>query len=140
MVYKDTIYKYLENLEESLRRIAEMDLTLEVILEDEDVQDLLDRRMQKAIEATIDIAAHLVAIQKLGQTENSAELFFLLAKKEIIDKDLSERLTKAVGFRNIIVHEYTAIDYKLAYSNLDEKLKDLREFALAIKHYLEIQD
>lgn len=137
MVAKDTVYKYLESLEESLRRIQEMDVTLDMVLGDEDIQDLLDRRMQKAIEATVDIAAHFVASQNLGQAENSADLFFLLAKKGIISPKLAERLAKAIGFRNIIVHEYTTIDYQLAYGDLDKKLTDLQDFALAIKKFLE---
>ncbi|HUW21569.1 MAG TPA: HepT-like ribonuclease domain-containing protein [Candidatus Bathyarchaeia archaeon] len=80
MVDKDMIYRYLGNLEESLKRIENMDVTFEMILGNEDIQDLLDRRMQKAIEACLDIAAHLVASEKLGQAKSAklliADYFF----------------------------------------------------------------
>jgi len=100
MVDKNIIYCYLQELEESLKRIEGMDVTFDMILGDEDIQDLLDRRMQKAVEAVIDIAAHIVASAKLGQPKSAGDLFVILAKAKILDQKLSQRLTQAVGFRN----------------------------------------
>ena len=136
MVDKNIVYRYLESLEDSISRIRNMDLTPEMITGDEDIQDLLDRRMQKAIEACIDIAGHVVAANKLGRAEISGSLFQILAKHKIIPQKLGQNLEKVVGLRNIIVHEYTQIDYQLAYSNLEEKLADLEAFAKQIKNYL----
>lgn len=136
MVDKNIIYCYLQELEESLKRIEGMDVTFDMILGDEDIQDLLDRRMQKAVEAVIDIAAHIVASAKLGQPKSAGDLFVILAKAKILDQKLSQRLTQAVGFRNILVHQYSDIDYHLAYSDLKRKLKDLRDFAERINNYL----
>lgn len=136
MVDKNVIYCYLESLENSITKLRGMDLSVEMITGDEDAQDLVDRRMQKAIETCIDIAAHIVAAEKLGPAETSASLFQLLAKQNIIPNKLAEKLEKAVGLRNILVHEYTQIDYQLAYSNLDEKLADLSQFAQKIKNHL----
>ena len=136
MVDKNVVYHYLESLENSISKMRNMDLTPDMITGDEDIQDLLDRRMQKAIEACIDIAAHIVAAEKLGQAETSGSLFQLLAKHKIIPNELAQKLEMAVGLRNIIVHEYTQIDYQLAYSNLEEKLTDLENFARNIKNYL----
>lgn len=137
---KDTLFNYLSSLEESLRRIREMDFTFDMILGDEDIQDLLDRRMQKAIEACIDIAAHVCAELQLKRAETAAELFTVLQQDNILTKELGSRLSKAVGFRNIIVHEYIELDYKIAYSNLAEKLQDLEEFAHQIKKFIDSRD
>ena len=84
----------------------------------------------------IDIAAHIVASAKLGQPKSAGDLFVILAKAKILDQKLSQRLTQAVGFRNILVHQYSDIDYHLAYSDLKRKLKDLRDFAERINNYL----
>ncbi len=136
MVDKDLIYKHLEFLEDSLTRIRNMDFSLDTVLVDVDVQDLLDRRMQKAIEAAIDIAAHIVASGKMGRAKSAGELFIILGNQNILPKDLSQRLAEAAGFRNIIVHQYAEIDYRLAYSDLDKKLEDLEKFASKIKNHL----
>ncbi len=133
----DLIFKFLNSLEDSLRRIRSMDFTFDMVLGDEDIQDMLDRRMQKAIEACIDIVIHLSMQLKLPRQEKTSELFNLLSKKKIIDSKLANKLKSAVGLRNIIVHEYTEVDYKLAYSDLDSKLKDLEKFAYEIKKFLD---
>ena len=133
MADKNIVYKHLQILEESIDRIRDMDFTFDMVLGDEDIQDLLDRRMQKAIESAIDIAANIVAGEKLGQAETAGELFLLLGKKNILTKELAEKLAKAVGFRNILVHEYADIDYELAYRDLDSNLLDLEFFAKAVK-------
>lgn len=136
MVDKEIVYRYLEELEESLIRIENMDFTFDMILGDEDIQDLLDRRMQKAIEAAMDICAHLVASEKLGSAKSAHELFLLLAKAKILDQKLAQKMCRAVGFRNLLVHQYSDVDYRLAYVDLKEKLKDLRAFAGEISKFI----
>lgn len=133
MVNKQILYKYLNSLEESLVRIEKMDFTFDMILGDEDVQDLLDRRMQKAIESCINIAAHIVASEKLGQPQSAGDLFSILEKNKMISTNIAHALQKAVSFRNIVVHKYTDVDYRIAYSDLDKKLKDLQKFAGEVK-------
>lgn len=133
---KKLIYKYLHSLEDNLRRIRHMNFTVDIILGDEDMQDLLDRRMQKAIEAAIDIAIHLASQLRLPSQEKASDVFKILAQNKIIDKQLAQRLKGAVGFRNILVHEYTEVDYHLAYSDLNSKLKDLEDFAYQIKDFI----
>ncbi len=137
MENKNIIYNYLASLEESVRRIKNMDFTFDMILGDEDVQDLLDRRMQKAIESCIDIVIHLASQLQLPRREKASDIFLLLASHKVIDANLANKLKQAVGFRNILVHEYTDVDYTLAYSDIDKKLEDLETFAYQIRAYLQ---
>jgi uncharacterized protein YutE (UPF0331/DUF86 family) len=137
MVDKELVYKQLGDLKEFLQRIEDMDLTFDMILGDEDIQGLLDRRMQKAIESSIDIAAHIVASQNYKQAKSAEDLFLVLGRQTIISQDLAKKMAGAAGLRNIIVHKYSEIDYNLAYSNLEEKLKDLNQFAKQINTFLE---
>ena len=139
MEQEDLLYKYISSLEESIQRIKHMDFTFDMILGDEDTQDLLDRRMQKAVESCMDIAIHLASQLQLPRSEKASDIFILLAKNRIIDQALAEKLKQAVGFRNILVHEYTEVDYKLAYTDLDEKLSDLETFAYQIREFLKKQ-
>lgn len=129
----------LGNLKTAISRMENMDVTLENILEDEDIQDILDRRMQVAIEACIDIATHLAAGLDLERKERAADVFLLLAKHNVISKNTAQKLAGAVGLRNILVHEYADIDYRLAYSNLKGKLADLKSFAREVLEFLEKQ-
>lgn len=122
----------LDNLKTSIVKIENMDISMEHILEDEDIQDLLNRRMQIGIENCIDIATHIAAGMDLPRKEKASDIFLLLGEFNILTKEIAQKLAGAVGLRNILVHEYTDVDYKLAYSDLNEKLNDLRTFAKEI--------
>jgi len=102
MENKEIILQYLHSLEDGLRRIRHMDFTIDMVLGDEDIQDLLDRRMQKAIEACIDIAVHLASQLKLARQEKASDVFKILAARKVIDVQLAEKLKGATGFRNIL--------------------------------------
>lgn len=139
MVDKTVVKSLLDNIKTNISIIANKDVTLEQILEDEDIQAIVDRRMQLAIEACIDIATHLIAGLDLPREERASDAFLVLGKKDIISKELAKKLAQATGFRNILVHEYIKIDYELAYSDLNEKLQDLKQFGKEILDFLEKQ-
>lgn len=137
MINKTVIKSLLDNLKANIAVIENKDVTLEQIFKDEDIQAIIDRRMQLAIESCIDIATHLIAGLNLPRKERASDAFLLLGEKAIITDELAEKLAKAVGFRNILVHEYTEIDYRLAYSDLREKLEDLKKFGNQVLKVLE---
>ena len=45
---------------------------------------------------------------------------------------LSENLRKAVGFRNIAVHEYYKIDWEIVFTIISNSLDDFRKFAAVV--------
>ncbi len=139
VIDKVLVNNLLDTLKTAITKIRGMDVTLEKILEDEDSQDLVDRRMQVAIETCINIATHLASAMELPRKEKASDIFLLLGENGVIVANLAEKMAGAVGFRNILIHEYTDIDYKLAYSDLDEKLNDLKEFAKQVLEFLEKQ-
>ena len=48
---------------------------------------------------------------------------------------IGERLAKISGFRNVLVHEYGAVDYDLVHEKL-QNLDDLLAFAAALESWL----
>ena len=110
---KSLLYSLLSNLKEIISKIERMDLTMEMIEGDEDIQDMIDRRMQKAIEICIDIAAHLAASLNLPRKEKASDVFLLLSDNKIINPNLAKKIAQAVGLRNIIIHEYAKIDLEI---------------------------
>jgi len=140
MPSNSTLKALLDYLQDSINRIERMDLTIDMILGDEDIQDLIDRRMQKTVETCIGIATHLIAALKLSRQETAGDAFELLGRENIINKSLARKMGGASGLRNVIVHGYREMDYRLAYTDLDDKLNDLREFAKQIYEFLEKQE
>ena len=60
------------------------------------------------------------------------ETFDLLAAEGVISAALSKRTRGAVGFRNIAVHSYQAIDWDIVHTITHEGMDDFRQFAAAV--------
>ena len=94
-------------------------------LDEWDVQDIVILNLQRAIQAAIDMAAHVVAIKGLGLPRESRENFVMIQQSEGLDRDLSKRLQSMVGFRNIAIHDYQRMDIDILKSVVSNHLEYL---------------
>lgn len=136
-VDRQILQNLLSKLQKTLSKLERMEFSAEDILENEDIQDLVDRRLQTAIECCIDMATHLSSGLNLSGQDTAGEVFKLLAEEKILNQKLSEKMMKACGFRNVLIHEYLTIDYGIVYQNYSNNLADLREFAKTVVEFLE---
>lgn len=97
-------------------------------LEEYDTQDVVVLNLQRAVQAVLDMAAHLGADLHGEVPRTLKEHFRLLGDAGVIDRDLEKRLVAMVGFRNIAVHNYEEIDVKILKSIVEHHLKDLEDF------------
>lgn len=137
-IQEETIKELLRELDEYLYLIENMSLTSEdVFLGSKDIQHMLERRLHIAVELCIDIASHLAAGLKLPGRDTAKSIFAILEKEEIITSELTQNMQDAVGFRNILVHEYGKIDHKRIYRTYKDNLNDMRQFAKEVVEFLE---
>lgn len=73
-------------------------------------QDSIILNILRATEVSIDLAMHLVSERKLGIPKTSGEAFKILKENDIIEEKLAKTLMNMVGFRNIAVHDYQALE------------------------------
>ena len=92
-------------------------------------QDSIILNLQRACEATIDLAMHLVKVKKLGIPQESKDAFQFLSEAELLNKELSERLMKMVGFRNIAVHDYMKLNIEIVKSIVNDDLEVFLDFS-----------
>jgi len=137
VVDRQILENLLNKLQKTLSKLERMEFSPEEFAENEDIQDLVDRRLQVAIECCIDMATHLASGLNLPGQDTAGEVFKLLAEEKILDRKLSEKLSEACGLRNILVHEYLTINYDLVFQNYKYNLVDLKEFAKVIIDFLE---
>lgn len=135
---RNTVTNLLEYLEAETGAIEKSKVTRNLLDEEKNsiFTDATKYRMQIAIEIVINIAEHIVAGLNLGKPEFAKELFPLLVKEEIINEELSEKLKKAVGLRNILVHMYREVDLGILADSATVGLNDLRSFAKSINNFL----
>lgn len=132
MENKDIIYNKISIIERCIKRINEVYDNNEENFNDYTKQDSIVLNLQRAIEATIDLAMHIVSRKKLGIPQNSGDAFMLLNDKNIIDEELFLKLRRMIGFRNIAVHEYQQLDKNVIIAIIDNNLVDFKEFASII--------
>jgi uncharacterized protein YutE (UPF0331/DUF86 family) len=128
MADKDIILAKVANIQRCLKRINEITGGEPESLLDINKQDIFVLNLERAIEATIDIAAHIVASEGLGLASTIMENFEILYESGIIDRQLMDKMQKMVGFRNIAVYEYTSLNIEILKSILKNNLGDIEEF------------
>lgn len=95
-------------------------------------QDSIILNLQRACEAAIDAAMHLVRTRKLGIPQESRDAFEMLYKAGMIDRHLCDCLMAMVGFRNIAVHDYRNLNIEIVVSIVENHLGDFRAFCSAV--------
>lgn len=80
-----------------------------------------------AIEACVDAAQHVCATSGWGPPADNGDAMRLLGAHGVLDGHHADRMVRAVGFRNLLVHEYARIDDDIVVARLDD-LDDLREY------------
>lgn len=127
-----TILRKAESVSRCIKRIEqERQFNL---FEDLTHQDALLLNLQRACQTVIDIATHIVKEKQLGKPNVAYEVFAILFDQKLISLELYESMRSMVGFRNIMVHDYTEIDLKIVMNIIDNHLEDLRDFcAIALR-------
>ncbi len=137
MIIDDIIANKIQVIERCLKRIDEEYEQNPKNLLNCTKQDSIILNLQRAIEAAIDIAMHLCAVFKFGVPQSSREAFDLLEEKKVVSKELAKRLKAMVGFRNIAVHDYQAINLEILKNIIEKDLSDFLEFKDAVLNFLQ---
>ena len=128
----DVVYNKAQIIERCLKRITEEYGADPASLRNYTKQDSIILNIQRACEAAIDLAMHLVAENGLGLPQTSRDAFQLLSDYQLLDSGLSSRLQSMVGFRNIAVHDYQAVNLQIVQAIIEKHLTDLQDFAAGV--------
>lgn len=88
-----------------------------------------------AIEACIDVAQHICSAEGWGPPADNGDALRLLGAHDVLAADLADAMRQAVGFRNVLVHEYVAVDDEIVTDRLNH-LEELRSFVSAITDFV----
>jgi len=125
---RDVVLAKVAAIQRCLKRIKETTKLDPNRLDNIDEQDIFVLNLQRAVQAAIDLATHIVASEGLGLPDTIKDNFKFLKKAGIINEELAQRMESMVGFRNIAIHDYQAIDGNILKSILSNNLKDLEDF------------
>jgi len=94
--------------------------------------------LQITVQALLDAGAHILSGHFKESPREYGDIVPQLVGRGVLDAALGERLFEVAGFRNILVHEYAAVDYALVHQKLG-RLDDLAAFAAALEAWLSAQ-
>jgi uncharacterized protein YutE (UPF0331/DUF86 family) len=92
-------------------------------------QDAAVLNVLRACETAIDLANVLIRGRQLGIPPSNRDSFRLLAEAGVIPAEMSARLQRMVGFRNVAVHRYRDLDLAILASVITRDLDDLLDFS-----------
>lgn len=111
MVDRDLVLRRLASLDTYLDQLAPYrSLDVDGYRGDWKTQRIVERTLHLAIETCMDVADHIVADRRLRVPDTGAESFEILVEAGVLPAPLGTALASMVGFRNILVHDYTRID------------------------------
>ncbi len=79
----------------------------------------LKYRFVTALETLVNNAQHSCASQGRGPLTSNAASVVLLGEHGVVGVDLARSLAGAVGFRDVLVHQYAEVDDDRVVANLD---------------------
>jgi uncharacterized protein YutE (UPF0331/DUF86 family) len=130
---RDVIEQKIESLRRCVERVHQKcPATADALASDVDAQDILTLNLTRAVQLCVDIGAHLIAVTDNPAPDTMGQTFDVLAELAVIPHEIAVRMKKAVGFRNIAVHNYEAIDWQIAHAIATRHMSDFVAFATAV--------
>ncbi len=109
----------------------------EAYRDDKRLRRAVERSLQVAIEACLDIGRRIIALEGFRYPQSNREVFQILSEEGVVPSGLLPTLLNMARFRNLIVHDYARIDDEVVYGILKRRLEDLEAFAAVAESYLE---
>ena len=124
----DIVLNKIQTIKRCIKRVHEEYENNPVNLNNFTKQDAIILNIQRACEACIDLAMHIISEKNLGVPQNSRDAFGLLQQNNLINEVTNVRLKAMVGFRNIAVHDYQAVNIDIVRTIIEKHLGDFEDF------------
>lgn len=126
----------LESLRRCIQRVAEKAPSrLELLVQDPDLQDILVLNLTRAVQLSVDIGSHAISESDESAPTTMSEVFSKLLRLGVISQATCESMQKAVGFRNVAVHNYDVINWEIVFAICHKSLADFRRFAKEVSDH-----
>ena len=133
MVDRNMIMAKAGSIRRHLNRIEmKRQVDLKIFLSDIDRQESILFNIQMAVQNCIDIAAHIISEEGFGVAGSTNEMFYLLEENGYLDTGLTEKMVKAAGFRNLIVHEYARLELEQVFEIASKGIQDIYDYLQSI--------
>jgi uncharacterized protein YutE (UPF0331/DUF86 family) len=126
----------LESLRRCIQRVEDKTpASVDQLLQDPDIQDILVLNLTRAVQLCVDIGSHVISETDQPAPATMGDVFTALENLGTITAATSLSMKKSVGFRNVAVHNYDVINWNIVFSICQKSLADFRRFARKISKH-----
>jgi uncharacterized protein YutE (UPF0331/DUF86 family) len=137
MIDKEKLARYIRDLEEYLRRLAELQrYSEEEFLSDWRIHDLADRQLHLALETFLTIGELIISESGFRKPDTYADIPRILCENNVIGKQLKDELVNLARLRNVLVHDYLYLDHARVYQHVRNDPRIIGEFIRAIREFV----
>ena len=110
-------------------------VTQDGLRQDPDLRWILERGIYLCIQNLLDSFSHIVSADFNEQWDTYADVAALIQKHNLITKEQEMLLTKMIGVRNRLSHDYMNLDNDVLSKVVNTNLDDFMTFAEIISRY-----
>lgn len=104
-----------------------------------DATDAVVLHLWQAVQIVTDLAVSACVQLGLGSPPSDADAFRRLGASGVIGEELTARLARAAGFRNLVVHAYADLDLARVHAAAVSGPDDLTAFLAALRDHGEVE-
>src|SRR5438309_11773784 len=135
-VRADVVRRKLATIRESVERLrTRLPVSVEDLRHDGLLEWAVERGLQIAAEALFDAGNHILAGEFSDAADEYGQIPARLAGHGVLTAATASRLTSLAGFRNVLVHDYAAIDLQPLVEGL-ARLSDFDAFVADVEDWL----
>lgn len=103
-------------------------------------QRAVERMFENVIQACADLAQHIATHDFGYQGSTSKGAVRILHREGVIDEQTMTTLVTAIGFRNVLAHEYGHIDAATVYETLQTGLEVYDTYSQQVASWIQTQE
>lgn len=129
------IERRLDELDERLSRLSPLQGRPRADFNaDPYLRDIVERNLEIAAQCAIELCNRIISLEGAQRPTDDYKAIARIGDLSVVTPAFARQLAPIAGFRNVLVHEYTGLDWNEVYDNLQD-LDDLRAFADAVRKW-----
>lgn len=141
MIDKDFIKRKISLIQDDLIGLSSMaSLSLDQVCGDFMKQAALERLLERIINRAIDVNRHIInemKNEKILSPKDYRDTFLILPELKVFSADFAKEISKSIGTRNVLVHEYDKTDQNLIYNSIGDCLREYNDYCRYILEFIE---
>jgi uncharacterized protein YutE (UPF0331/DUF86 family) len=138
VVDKAVIAQKIAAIRDAVTRVREVvPQSADAFRADRTTREVVTLNLFVALQETIAIATHWLADEGWDVPQSYGEAFIVLADRKVLERGLALRLAASAGLRNLIAHQYGALNVERIFAIASHNLDDLLSFCEQIAGRME---